>query len=99
MLKFTIRRLLVTIPVLLGVLFIVFSLNHFMPGDPVVSKIGSNYTQEQYDRVEHEMGLDKPFLVQFVDYVVGIVTRFDLGDSYQSNREVRTMILERVALP
>ena len=98
MLKFTIRRLLVTIPVLLGVLFIVFSLNHFMPGDPVVSKIGSNYTQEQYDRVEHEMGLDKPFLVQFVDYVVGIVTRFDLGDSYQSNREVRTMILERVGV-
>ena len=98
MLKFTIRRLLVTIPVLLGVLFIVFSLSHFMPGDPVVSKIGSNYTQEQYDRVEHEMGLDKPFLVQFVDYVVGIVTRFDLGDSYQSNREVRTMILERVGV-
>ena len=98
MVRFTIRRILLMIPVLLGVMFIVFTLSHFMPGDPVVSKLGSNYTQEQYDQTEHEMGLDKPFIVQFVNYVVGVVTKFDLGTSYQSSRAVRTMILERMGV-
>ena len=83
------------IPVLLGVLFIVFTINHFGPGDPVASLLGGNYTQEQYDAKEAELGLDKPFLTQFVNYVVGIVTEFDLGTSYQSKRPVSTEILER----
>ena len=77
------------IPVLLGVLFLVFTINHFTPGDPVVNLLGSNYTQEQYDRKEAELGLDKPFLVQYVTYVWGIVTRFDLGTSYTSKRGLR----------
>ena len=83
------------IPVLLGVLFIVFTINHFGPGDPVASLLGGNYTQEQYDAKEKELGLDKPFLTQFVDYVVGIVTELDLGSSYQTYRPVRDEILER----
>ncbi len=98
MVRFIIKRLLTMIPVLLGVLFIVFTLSHFMPGDPVQQKLGSNYTQEQYDKVAAEMGLDKPFLVQFWNYLVGVVTRFDLGTSYQQNRAVRTMIFERVGV-
>ena len=98
MVRFTIRRLLIMVVVLIGVLFIVFSLSHFMPGDPVISKLGSTYTQEQYDQTAAEMGLDKPFFVQFWNYMVGVVTRFDLGTSYQSNRSVRTMIFERVSV-
>jgi len=86
------------IPVLLGVLFIVFALSQFMPGDPVINKLGSNYTPEQYAAAAHAMGLDKPFLAQFWDYLVGVVTRFDLGTSYQSHRAVSTMIFERVAV-
>ena len=96
MLRFTIKRLLWMIPVLLGILFIVFTLSHFMPGDPVQSKLGTNYTQEQYDAMEHELGLDQPFLKQFWDYLVGIVTKFDLGTSYKSYRPVNTMIFERL---
>lgn len=95
MTKYIIRRVLMMIPVLLGVLFIVFTINHFGPGDPVASLLGGNYTQEQYDAKEAELGLDKPFLTQFVNYVVGIVTEFDLGTSYQSKRAVSTEILER----
>ena len=83
------------IPVLLGVLFIVFTINHFGPGDPVASLLGGNYTQEQYDAKEAELGLDKPFFTQFVNYVKNIVTKFDLGTSYQSKRQVSTEILER----
>ena len=96
MLRFTVKRLLWMIPVLLGILFIVFTLSHFMPGDPVQSKLGTNYTQEQYDAMEHELGLDQPFLKQFWDYLVGVVTRFDLGMSYKSYRPVNTMIFERL---
>ena len=83
------------IPVLVGVLFIVFTINHFSPGDPVASLLGGNYTQEQYDAKEKELGLDRPFFTQFIDYVVGIVTDFDLGTSYQTKRAVATEILER----
>lgn len=96
MLRFTIKRLLWMIPVLLGILFIVFTLSHFMPGDPVQSKLGTNYTQEQYDAMEHELGLDQPFLKQFWDYLVGVVTKFDLGMSYKSYRPVNDMIFERL---
>lgn len=84
------------IPVLLGVLFLVFTINHFTPGDPVVNLLGTNYTQEQYDKKQQELGLDKPFLVQYVNYVVGIVTEFDLGTSYTSKRAVSDEILERL---
>ena len=83
------------IPVLVGVLFIVFTINHFSPGDPVATLLGSNYTDEQYAAKEAELGLDKPFFTQFVNYVGGIVTEFDLGISYQTKRPVSTEILER----
>lgn len=95
MLKFVIKRILWMIPVLLGVLFIVFTINHFTPGDPVLALLGSSYTQEQYDAKEAELGLDQPFLTQFFRYVKGIVTEFDLGTSYQSNRAVRTELMGR----
>lgn len=95
MIKYIIKRILFMIPVLLGVVFIVFTINHFSPGDPVVSLLGSNYTQEQYDAKEAELGLDKPFFTQFFNYVKGIVTKFDLGTSYQTKRPVRDEILER----
>lgn len=96
MLKYILKRLLLMIPVLLGVLIIVFSLSYLMPGDPVLNQMPDNYTQEQYDEVEHELGLDRPFLVQMVDYIVGVVTRFDLGTSYMTNRAVTASIAERV---
>ncbi len=93
--KYVLKRVLLMIPVLLGVMFIVFMINHFMPGDPVISLLGNNYTQEQYDAKEAELGLDKPFLEQFFIYVKNVVTKLDLGTSYQTNRSVSTEILER----
>ena len=93
--KYVLKRVLLMIPVLLGVIFIVFAINHFMPGDPVISLLGNNYTQEQYDAKEAELGLDKPFLEQFYIYVKNVVTKLDLGTSYQTNRSVSTEILER----
>lgn len=95
MIKFVVKRLLVMIPVLLGVIFIIFTINRITPGDPVVAMLGSNYTQEQYDAKAAELGLDKPFFEQFYEYIKGIVTEFDLGTSYQTKRPVTTEIGER----
>ncbi len=95
MAKFIIKRILWMIPIMLGVLLIVFTITHFTPGDPVVALLGSNYTQEQYDMKEAELGLDKPFPVQFLNYVKGVVTEFDLGTSYQTNRAVRDELFDR----
>ncbi len=95
MAKFIMKRVLWMIPIMLGVLLIVFTITHFTPGDPVVALLGSNYTQEQYDMKEAELGLDKSFPEQFVSYVIGVVTEFDLGTSYQTNRPVRDELFDR----
>ena len=84
------------IPVLLGVLFLVFTINHLTPGDPVVNLLGSTYTEEQYQRTQEQLGLDKPFLVQYVTYVWNIVTKLDFGTSYTSKRAVASEVLERL---
>ena len=96
MLRFILKRLLAIIPVVLGVLLIVFSVMRMAPGDQAMAALGNRYTEEQYEAKKEELGLDRPFLVQFVDYVVGVVTRFDLGTSYKSNRSVNAEILERL---
>ena len=94
--KFILKRVLWMIPVLIGVLFIVFTINRLTPGDPVAAILGSNYTEEQYAQQEAAMGLDKPFLVQFFNYVKGVVTRFDFGTSYQSRQSVGKEIAKRL---
>ena len=99
MLRFIGRRLLVMIPVLLGVLIIVYALSCFMPGDPVINKLGTqNYTQEQYDAMEHQLGLDQPFVVRLGGYLWGVVTRLDLGESYATNRPVTESLAQRVGV-
>lgn len=95
MVKYIVKRLLWMIPILLGVVVIVFTIQHFTPGDPVAAILGTSCTPEQYEMKRAELGLDEPFIVQLWEYIKGIVTRFDLGQSYTSKRDVRTMIFER----
>ncbi len=64
MVKYIFRRILLMIPVLLGVVFIVFTINQLAPGDPIVTLLGSNYTQEQYDAKDSELSLDKPLVTK-----------------------------------
>ena len=86
------------IPVLIGVVFIVFAINRMSPGDPVQVVLGGSYTQEQYDAKAAEMGLDKPFLVQFYNYIKDIVTKGDLGTSYSNKRSVTKQVIERIPI-
>ncbi len=98
MLQFLIKRILWCFPILLGAIFIVFAISFIDPGDPVAAILGGSYTQEQYDAKEAELGLDKPFLSQFVSYVYGMVTEGDLGISYTTKRQVATEIKDRFGI-
>jgi len=94
MYKFILKRLVMLIPVLLGVSFIVFTIMSFTPGDPVQVYLGDNYTQEAYDQITEELGLNDPFLVRYAKYVAGAV-QGDLGTSYSTKRAVTEEIFAR----
>ena len=94
MLKYILRRLLMMIPVLFGVIVIVFAINK-VSGDPVAALLSPDATAEQYAEKRVELGLDKPLVVQLVNYIKGIVTRLDLGISYKTGRPVNREVLER----
>ncbi len=96
MIKFVIKRVLWMIPIILGVLLVVFTLSYFTPGDPVLSILGNNYTEEQYVAMQTKLGLDKPFLVQYFRYAWGVITRFDLGTSYIYGHSVGKEIASRI---
>ena len=98
MLKYVLKRILLIIPTVLGVLLIIFTINYFTPGDPVQMALGTDYTQEQYEATKAEMGLDKPFLVRYVNYVVDFFAHGSLGTSYDTKRPVMDMILQRLPI-
>lgn len=95
MLRFVLKRLLMMIPVLLGVSFIVFTIMSFTPGDPVQMYLGDNYTQEAYDALSAKLGTDQPFLVQYVSFVANAV-RGDFGTSYSTGKPVADEIFARL---
>jgi peptide/nickel transport system permease protein len=87
MLTFILRRLLLAIPVLLGVVFVVMLTIDLLPGDAVTLMLGEHATKDAVARLREHLGLDKPFLVRYLDYV-GQLVRGDLGRSIQQNRPV-----------
>jgi len=82
----------------MGVLFIVFLISYITPGDPVKIMLGRNYTEEAYLAKTQELGLDKPFLEQYVRYVVNMVTKGDLGTSYVYGHSVAQQIGDRMGV-
>ncbi|MBR6206459.1 MAG: ABC transporter permease [Oscillospiraceae bacterium] len=93
--RYIIKRLLWMIPVILGVLVIVFTISYFTPGDPAMSMLGTNYTEESYVALREKLGLDKPFLVQLWNYLWGLISRGDLGTSYIGSVPVATEVVHR----
>ena len=93
MLRYIAKRLGYLVLVLLGVSFIVFTLLQLTPGDPVRMMLGESATPEAREALRQELGLDDPFLVQYVNYVRKIVFHADLGTSYNTGRPVLQEIL------
>src|SRR3712207_5805406 len=94
MTRFILRRLLLAIPTLLGVLVVAFLLLYVAPGDPVMAMVGERADEETIARLRRELRLDEPLYKQFGHYVGGIA-RGDLGRSYITNRPIQRDIRER----
>lgn len=95
MLRYLIRRLLLTIPVLLGVATLVFSLIHLVPGDPAQAMLGDGASPQDIAELRQNLGLDEPLLDQYVTFLRHAITG-DLGRSFRTGQPVTAMIVERV---
>ncbi len=95
MTRFLLRRLLLTIPVLIGVATLVFSLIHLVPGDPVQAMLGESASPQDVAQLRTKLGLDRPLLQQYGSFARGVV-RGDLGTSLRTNQPVTDIILERM---
>ncbi len=92
--RFFIRRLLLILPTIWGVVTIVFFLLHLTPGDPVEIMLGENSLPADRAALRHQLGLDKPLLTQYVTYLENLV-HLDLGESIFYREKVTTIIERR----
>jgi len=91
---YVLRRLLLAVPVLFGVSLLVFAVMHLAPGDPAAIMLGAQATREDVERLHRELGLDRPFPVQYAHWL-GRVLHGDLGRSIPLGREVLPEVLVR----
>ena len=96
MAKYVVKRILVSIPVLLGVVLIIFLMLNVVPGDPVTLMMGEHIKPELIEMFRERMHLDDPVLVRFVAYVKDAL-HGDFGISYKLNREISDLIM--IAFP
>jgi peptide/nickel transport system permease protein len=94
-LRFLARRLLLTVPVLLGVATLVFSLIHLIPGDPAMAMLGETASPQDVAELRTRLGLDRPLLEQYGRFLGGAL-RGDLGTSLRTGEPVGGQILERM---
>lgn len=97
MFNYIIRRMLQMVPVLLGVILVVFLIMKLVPGDPALLIAGEGATPEIIERIHKQLGLDKPLLVQYFDYVMNVL-RGDLGVSIKTNLPVFDEIMARLPI-
>ena len=95
MLRYLVRRLLLTVPVLLGVATLVFSLIHLVPGDPAQAMLGDGASPQDIADLRTSLGLDKPLLEQYAGFLRQAITG-DLGRSFRTGQPVTRMIVERI---
>ncbi|MEQ6203278.1 ABC transporter permease [Sulfitobacter sp. HNIBRBA2951] len=95
MLAFIVKRLIQSVFILLGVSFITFALLYLFPADPVRQIAGRSATPETVANIRAQLGLDKPFIVQYARYF-GSLVQGDLGRSYLQKTEVSTLIASRL---
>ncbi|WP_026907946.1 ABC transporter permease [Paucisalibacillus globulus] len=95
MIKYISRRLLMLIPVLIGVSILAFSLIHLVPGDPARSILGEKATQSQLEALQEELGLNDPYYVQYGRFL-GDILKGNLGESIQSKESIGVELLHKL---
>ena len=94
MIKYVLGRLLTLIPIILGLVFVVFTILYFVPGDPTEIILGNEFNPEASAKLKAQLGLDKPFFVQFFNYVIGLL-KGDFGTSYIYRAPVAAELMAR----
>jgi len=95
MLRYIMKRLLLMIPVVIGITLSIYIVLDLSPMDPVMATLGDEYTVEQYDARKTEMGLDGPLVVRYVRYMSHAITG-NLGDSWFNNYNVTDEFVHRL---
>ncbi|HXV44788.1 MAG TPA: ABC transporter permease, partial [Anaerolineae bacterium] len=96
MLQYITRRIVLAVPVLVGILFVTFALARLIPGDPCRAVLGERATDAICDAFMERNGLNEPIPTQFGIYVKQIVVEQDLGTSFRFGRPVIDIIVERL---
>lgn len=92
---FVLKRLVMTVPLLFGIVFLVFLILKVTPGDPARQIVGLRASEAQLQEVRDQLGLNDPILTQYVRYVKSAMSG-DLGYSYKSGQSVASLIGERL---
>ena len=90
--KYVLKRLITTFLLLFGITFVVYAILELTPGDPVMIKLGTNYTPELYEITKVEMGLDKPFLIRYFKFIYDVFVHFDFGMSYLGRNVIKELL-------
>lgn len=97
MLKYISKRIIYLIPVLIGIVFLVFTIMYFSPGDPAKLILGDRAPEEQVAALRHELGLDLPYYQQLFNYIKNAI-HGDFGNSHQLRMPVWDIIKLRFPL-
>ena len=97
MLQYTIRRLLMAIPVLIGILIVTFALARMIPGDPCKAMLGEKATEEVCEEFRERYGLNKPITTQLAIYIKDIL-KGDFGTSIRFKRPITIILIERLPM-
>jgi peptide/nickel transport system permease protein len=93
--KYILRRLLLLIPVILGVTVFVFSIMYLVPGDPAVAMLGSDADPQQLENLRQQLHLYDPYFVRLGRYLYQVFIQLDLGTSYMTGVSIGAELLER----
>lgn len=94
--RYILKRLLWMIPIIVGIVILIFTIMHLVPGDPAQMILGITATQEELAAMRAKLGTDRPFLIQMADYMKGLFFELDMGNSYITGVPIAKDILSRL---
>jgi len=95
-LQYVVKKLLLGIVLVICVSFLVFSMLYMMPGSPVTLMAGEGASLERLEEIEKELGLDRPLLVQYADWLYGVTVKQDFGISFKYRLPVWDLVKDRI---
>ena len=93
MYRYVLKRLMLMIPVIIGVIMVVFTIMYLTPGDAAMIMLGESASSEQIAQKRAELGTDQPYVIQLWNYIRNLFLHADLGTSYTTGQSVSTEIL------